>query len=188
MSEPPLSPGRRWAITVTVMLVSILQILDTSVTNVALPQIQGPGLGDGEPASQRHCPLQRGPQHRGQRRHRHRDHAPEPPIPGPPGHAGGARARVGSRDDRASPPVDRALPRPRRGHDHGRPAVSGVFAGLGPFVTGVLRDARGDYGLALVLAALINAAALLFLPWARPPREPRRRFAGSHDAELNLQT
>ncbi len=41
MSETPLSPARRWAITVTVMLVSILQILDTSVTNVALPQIQG---------------------------------------------------------------------------------------------------------------------------------------------------
>jgi DHA2 family multidrug resistance protein len=40
-SEAPLSPGRRWAITATVMLVSILQILDTSVTNVALPQIQG---------------------------------------------------------------------------------------------------------------------------------------------------
>ena len=41
MSEAPLSSGRRWAITVAVMLVSILQILDTSVTNVALPQIQG---------------------------------------------------------------------------------------------------------------------------------------------------
>jgi MFS transporter, OFA family, oxalate/formate antiporter len=48
-------------------------------------------------------------------------------------------------------------------------AFSGVFSGLGPFVTGVLRDARGDYGFALVLAALINAAALLLLPWARPP-------------------
>ena len=41
MNETALSPARRWAITVTVMLVSILQILDTSVTNVALPQIQG---------------------------------------------------------------------------------------------------------------------------------------------------
>jgi DHA2 family multidrug resistance protein len=40
MSEMP-SSGRRWAITVSVMLVCILQILDTSVTNVALPQIQG---------------------------------------------------------------------------------------------------------------------------------------------------
>src|SRR4249920_2869771 len=41
MGDAPLSNARRWAITVTVMLVSILQILDTSVTNVALPQIQG---------------------------------------------------------------------------------------------------------------------------------------------------
>jgi len=39
--EPPLGNTRRWAITVTVMLVSVLQILDTSVTNVALPHIQG---------------------------------------------------------------------------------------------------------------------------------------------------
>ena len=39
--EPPLGATRRWAITVTVMLVSVLQILDTSVTNVALPHIQG---------------------------------------------------------------------------------------------------------------------------------------------------
>jgi DHA2 family multidrug resistance protein len=37
----PLSSARRWAITVSVMLVSVLQILDTSVTNVALPHIQG---------------------------------------------------------------------------------------------------------------------------------------------------
>src|SRR5262247_3309378 len=39
--EPALGATRRWAITATVMLVSILQILDTSVTNVALPHIQG---------------------------------------------------------------------------------------------------------------------------------------------------
>ena len=39
--EPPLGNARRWAITVTVMLVSVLQVLDTSVTNVALPHIQG---------------------------------------------------------------------------------------------------------------------------------------------------
>ena len=51
-------------------------------------------------------------------------------------------------------------------------AFSGIFAGLGPFVTGVLRDARGDYALAFVLAALVNAAALILLPWARPPRVP----------------
>jgi DHA2 family multidrug resistance protein len=37
----PLSPFRRWAVTVTVMLVTITQILDTSVTNVALPHMQG---------------------------------------------------------------------------------------------------------------------------------------------------
>ena len=40
-SEFPLSSARRWTITVTVMVVSVLQILDTSVTNVALPHIQG---------------------------------------------------------------------------------------------------------------------------------------------------
>lgn len=49
-------------------------------------------------------------------------------------------------------------------------AFSGVFAGLGPYVTGVLRDARGDYVLAFVLAAAVNATALLFLAAARPPR------------------
>ena len=49
----------------------------------------------------------------------------------------------------------------------------GVFAGLGPFVTGVLRDARGDYGFAFVLAAVINVSALLLLPWAHPPRRGR---------------
>jgi len=41
VSEPAPGNARRWGITVTVMLVSILQILDTSVTNVALPHIQG---------------------------------------------------------------------------------------------------------------------------------------------------
>jgi DHA2 family multidrug resistance protein len=41
MTEPAVGGARRWAITATVMLVSILQILDTSVTNVALPHIQG---------------------------------------------------------------------------------------------------------------------------------------------------
>ncbi len=40
-SEPALGNARRWAITASVMLVSILQILDTSITNVALPHIQG---------------------------------------------------------------------------------------------------------------------------------------------------
>jgi DHA2 family multidrug resistance protein len=41
VSEPPLTPLRRWLATVTVMLITVMQILDTSVTNVALPHIQG---------------------------------------------------------------------------------------------------------------------------------------------------
>ena len=41
VSGPALGNARRWAITATVMLVSVLQILDTSITNVALPHIQG---------------------------------------------------------------------------------------------------------------------------------------------------
>ncbi|HEV8437949.1 MAG TPA: DHA2 family efflux MFS transporter permease subunit [Methylomirabilota bacterium] len=39
--EEPISPARRWAITVTVMVVAFMQILDTSVTNVILPHLQG---------------------------------------------------------------------------------------------------------------------------------------------------
>ena len=39
--DAPISAARRWAITFSVMLVTITQILDTSVTNVALPHIQG---------------------------------------------------------------------------------------------------------------------------------------------------
>ena len=38
---PPISPTRKWAITVTVMVVAFMQILDTSVTNVILPHLQG---------------------------------------------------------------------------------------------------------------------------------------------------
>jgi DHA2 family multidrug resistance protein len=38
---PPISPARKWAITVSVMVVSFMQILDTSVTNVVLPHLQG---------------------------------------------------------------------------------------------------------------------------------------------------
>src|SRR5213595_3815262 len=41
MTDAPLSPARRWAITLTVMMVVIMQVLDTSVTNVALPHMQG---------------------------------------------------------------------------------------------------------------------------------------------------
>jgi MFS transporter, DHA2 family, multidrug resistance protein len=37
----PLSPFRKWSITVTVMLITVMQVLDTSVANVALPHIQG---------------------------------------------------------------------------------------------------------------------------------------------------
>jgi DHA2 family multidrug resistance protein len=39
--EPPISPVQKWAITVTVMVVAFMQILDTSVTNVILPHLQG---------------------------------------------------------------------------------------------------------------------------------------------------
>jgi DHA2 family multidrug resistance protein len=39
--EAPLSWARKWAITFSVMLVTVMQILDTSVTNVALPHMQG---------------------------------------------------------------------------------------------------------------------------------------------------
>src|ERR1700752_3143976 len=38
---PPISAGRKWAITLTVMVVAFMQILDTSVTNVILPHLQG---------------------------------------------------------------------------------------------------------------------------------------------------
>jgi DHA2 family multidrug resistance protein len=36
-----LAPAQKWLITVSVMLVTLMQILDTSVTNVALPHMQG---------------------------------------------------------------------------------------------------------------------------------------------------
>jgi len=38
---PPVSPAQKWAITLTVMVVAFMQILDTSVTNVVLPHLQG---------------------------------------------------------------------------------------------------------------------------------------------------
>ena len=38
---PPISPALKWAITFTVMVVAFMQILDTSVTNVILPHLQG---------------------------------------------------------------------------------------------------------------------------------------------------
>src|SRR5262245_17107610 len=38
---PPVPSSQKWAITVTVMVVAFMQILDTSVTNVVLPHLQG---------------------------------------------------------------------------------------------------------------------------------------------------
>src|SRR5262244_3520461 len=38
---PPISATQKWAITLTVMVVAFMQILDTSVTNVILPHLQG---------------------------------------------------------------------------------------------------------------------------------------------------
>ena len=37
----PLGTARKWAITFSVMLVTVMQVLDTSITNVALPHMQG---------------------------------------------------------------------------------------------------------------------------------------------------
>jgi DHA2 family multidrug resistance protein len=37
----PIPPAQKWAITLTVMVVAFMQILDTSVTNVVLPHLQG---------------------------------------------------------------------------------------------------------------------------------------------------
>jgi DHA2 family multidrug resistance protein len=39
--EAPLTAARRWMITAAVMIVTVMQVLDTTVTNVALPHIQG---------------------------------------------------------------------------------------------------------------------------------------------------
>jgi DHA2 family multidrug resistance protein len=36
-----LSPARKWSITISVMLITVMQVLDTSITNVALPHMQG---------------------------------------------------------------------------------------------------------------------------------------------------
>jgi len=38
---PPIPAAQKWAITLTVMVVAFMQILDTSVTNVVLPHLQG---------------------------------------------------------------------------------------------------------------------------------------------------
>src|SRR5437016_13425860 len=39
--EAPLTAARRWMITAAVMIVTVTQVLDTTVTNVGLPHIQG---------------------------------------------------------------------------------------------------------------------------------------------------
>ncbi|PYN24973.1 MAG: EmrB/QacA family drug resistance transporter [Candidatus Rokuibacteriota bacterium] len=41
MPDAPIPPAQKWAITFTVMVVAFMQILDTSVTNVILPHLQG---------------------------------------------------------------------------------------------------------------------------------------------------
>jgi MFS transporter, DHA2 family, multidrug resistance protein len=41
VSDPPLGSARKWTITFSVMLVTVMQVLDTSITNVALPHMQG---------------------------------------------------------------------------------------------------------------------------------------------------
>src|SRR6266705_6040207 len=41
MTDAPLGSARKWAITVSVMLITVMQVLDTSITNVALPHMQG---------------------------------------------------------------------------------------------------------------------------------------------------
>src|SRR5262249_35042611 len=38
---PQITATRKWAITLTVMAVAFMQILDTSVTNLILPHLQG---------------------------------------------------------------------------------------------------------------------------------------------------
>ncbi|MEX2222427.1 MAG: hypothetical protein WEG40_11585 [Candidatus Rokuibacteriota bacterium] len=44
MTGEPLQSFRKWAITVSVMVVTVMQVLDTSITNVALPHMQGSAL------------------------------------------------------------------------------------------------------------------------------------------------
>jgi len=41
MSDAPLGSAHKWAITFSVMMVTVMQVLDTSITNVALPHMQG---------------------------------------------------------------------------------------------------------------------------------------------------
>jgi DHA2 family multidrug resistance protein len=41
VTDAPISTARKWAITFSVMMVTVMQVLDTSITNVALPHMQG---------------------------------------------------------------------------------------------------------------------------------------------------
>src|SRR5262245_19224028 len=41
VSEAPVGSAQRWVITLSVMMVTVMQVLDTSITNVALPHMQG---------------------------------------------------------------------------------------------------------------------------------------------------
>ena len=41
MTDAPIGTARKWAITFSVMMVTVMQVLDTSITNVALPHMQG---------------------------------------------------------------------------------------------------------------------------------------------------
>src|SRR5882672_885161 len=41
MSDETMTEGRRWAITVSIMLATVMNSLDTTIANVALPHIQG---------------------------------------------------------------------------------------------------------------------------------------------------
>jgi len=41
VADAPIGTGRKWAITFSVMMVTVMQVLDTSITNVALPHMQG---------------------------------------------------------------------------------------------------------------------------------------------------
>jgi len=41
VSDAPIGSARKWAITFSVMLVTVMQVLDTSITNVVLPHMQG---------------------------------------------------------------------------------------------------------------------------------------------------
>jgi len=41
LTDWQITPARRWFITLSVMMVTVMQVLDTSVTNVALPHMQG---------------------------------------------------------------------------------------------------------------------------------------------------